>query len=108
MTDHREYSKDGFLIAEGKLDHKNLKFGLWKEYNKQGIVIVESHYYRSKINGLYVSYYDKGSILCKGWYKDGMKDGEFKIFNEAGKLILTQTYFKNKLFSEYKEPDFMR
>jgi len=108
MTEHKEYSKDGFLVSEGKLDYNMKKFGLWKEYNKQGVVIIECHYHKNKRHGLYVSYYDNGNILCKGWYKEDLKDGEFRLFNENEKLILTQTYFKGKLFSEYKEPDFRR
>ena len=102
MTEHREYSDDGILLIEGSYDKKGSKIGLWREYNSHGILLAEEYYQKGNRHGKYISYHDNGSVWCRGTFKNGLKDGEFKTFDRDNKLMLTQIYFKDELFSEYK------
>ena len=102
MAKHKEYSGDGILLLEGHYDKNRKRFGLWKEYNSGGVLLAEEYYQKGIRHGAYISYHENGAIWCKGNYKNGLKDGEFKIYDRDDKLILTQTYFKDELFSEYK------
>jgi antitoxin component YwqK of YwqJK toxin-antitoxin module len=102
MTKYEEFSDEGILLLEGQHDNCNCKTGLWKEYNSEGILLVEERYQKGFRHGEYISYHFNGSIWCKGNFKNGLKDGEFKTYDINRKLILTQIFFKDQLFSEYK------
>lgn len=99
---HKEFSAKGILILEGHYDIYRCKTGLWKEYNSNGLLLLEERYQKGNRHGEYISYHDNGLIWCRGNFKNGLKDGEFKTYDRHGKLILTQTFFKDRLFSEYK------
>jgi len=99
---HLEFSAKGILISEGQYDNYKCKSGLWKEYNSDGLIEIEERYQKGKRHGEYISYHDNGIIWCRGHFRNGLKDGEFKTYDRDGKLILTQTFFKDQLFSEYK------
>lgn len=101
MKEYKEYSKDGILLIEGFLDSLNLKNGVWKEYDKKGNLYVEERYLKGKRHGEYKCYHENGNLWCYGRFKEGMKEGEFKIFAEDGDLIKRQVYFKDQLFDEY-------
>jgi antitoxin component YwqK of YwqJK toxin-antitoxin module len=102
ITKHKEFSAKGILLLEGHYDNCKLKSGLWKEYNSEGLIVIEEFYQKGKRHGEYISYHDNGAIWCRGNFIDGLKDGEFKTYDRGGKLSLTQTFFKDQLFSEYK------
>ncbi|MEP7254842.1 MAG: hypothetical protein ABI666_03645 [Ferruginibacter sp.] len=46
-------------------------------------------------HGAAIFYYENGNIKSSGDYVHGLKTGQWKIFNEKGKLVSTDTYNKN-------------
>ena len=102
MTKYREFSSNGTILLEGQYDINKCKSGLWKEYNSEGLLLTEERYQKGNRHGEYVSYHNNGAIWCRGHFKNGLKEGEFKTYDPEGKLILTQTFFRDQLFSEYK------
>jgi antitoxin component YwqK of YwqJK toxin-antitoxin module len=49
-----------------------------------------------KREGLAIIYYDNGRIKEKGQYKAGKKDGDWKDYNQKGKLLTIVTYDQGK------------
>lgn len=103
MTPHREYSNRGVLLIEGSIDIHGLKEGLWKEYDRDGSLIIEEMYYRGKRHGAYKTYHNNGKLWCYGWFFDDKKHGKFKIFDRNQHLIKTQLFLRDQLVNEYKE-----
>lgn len=102
MKEYKEYSKTGIILIDGYKDSFDLKTGLWKEYDKNGNLLVEERYLRGQRHGEYKSFHNNGLLWCHGRFKFGMKSGEFKIYNSTGELVKTQYYFKDELFDETK------
>ncbi len=55
-----------------------------------------------KKHGPYFYYYENGKIRISGNYKDDLKTGTWKYFDENGKMIKTETYEKGKLVPQKK------
>ncbi|HRD39961.1 MAG TPA: hypothetical protein PLC65_15135 [Bacteroidia bacterium] len=104
MSLYKEYSENGELLLEGQFDSRGLKSGLWIEYSRYGTIIIEEHYANGFRHGFYKSYYDNGILWCSGWYKEGKKEGEFRIYDQSGKLKQTRLYFKDHLVEELNKP----
>jgi antitoxin component YwqK of YwqJK toxin-antitoxin module len=47
--------------------------------------------------GSYFMYYQNGKLQVSGNYKNGQKNGDWKYYDESGKLIRTEKYSDGKL-----------
>ena len=80
-----------FTDANGK------KQGRWETAVKQGtqfMVIEEMYYVDNVLDGTYVLRYNNGKIKEEGKYVKGLKEGEWKHYDEDGGIDKTET-FKN-------------
>jgi antitoxin component YwqK of YwqJK toxin-antitoxin module len=50
-----------------------------------------------KKHGPYFYYYENGKIKIHGNYKNDKKDGDWKFYDEQGKLIKTEKYLNGEL-----------
>src|SRR5438132_1047647 len=50
-----------------------------------------------KKDGPYFYYYENGKLKIEGWYSNDEKSGEWKYYDEKGKLVNTEKYAKGKL-----------
>ena len=48
-------------------------------------------------DGPYFLYYENGKLQISGWYTDDEKSGEWKYYDDKGKLLKTEHYVKGKL-----------
>lgn len=48
-------------------------------------------------NGPYTRYYENGKLDCSGYYNKEAKNGTWKFYNQAGKLIRTEEWASGKI-----------
>lgn len=85
------YSEDGFPLSEEiYLYDKGLRLrnGLFRFYNKQGILVEETPYTKDAINGLAKLYFDNGFLKQETTYKNGEVVGLTKLFKEKIRDVL--------------------
>lgn len=81
-----EYHTNGKIRFEGAYKD-DLRIGIWKEYNLDGIIITTGEFSNGGIKiGYWESYYDDGSPKYKGnLNNDGEKIGKWTYWDEDGK-----------------------
>lgn len=99
--------KDGYVVAEGIMDNKNLEQGLWKEYHTNGQLKSQGEYKDGKRIGEWVFYHPNGKLEQKGKYdKKGRAQGEWKWYYETGNLLREEIYVDDQLegpMTEYSD-----
>ncbi len=92
-----------FVIEETEYVN-GVKHGLYSRFYDNGVPMIESAYSNDKLNGSYVHYYSNGMVKEEGFFKDGSKIGEWKIYDIEGNLVSTDNYLDfNPDFSDIKE-----
>lgn len=88
--------KNGFLIAQGKMDASGLRQGRWIEYYfPGGEKRAEGDYLDGYRNGMWIYYFRNGEVEQKGKYANkGKPEGEWNWFYENAQLLREET-FKN-------------
>ena len=56
--------------------------------------MIEAYYNNDKLNGTYVHYYPNGNVKEEGLFKDGVKVGEWKIYDISGNIVSTDNYIE--------------
>ena len=89
----REFSASGDIDAVENEEsvrtyYKNLTTKAQQQQQKKKKMV--------KRDGLAITYYDNGRIKEKGQYKAGKKDGDWKNYNQKGKLLTIVTYDQGK------------
>lgn len=80
----KEFNKRGVLIAEGNFVN-NKKHGVWREYyDHTGSVMIEENYDNGVQHGRYAAFHPTGQILSEGNFCRGQREGYFKIYDEQG------------------------
>ena len=85
------YTEDGFPISEESyLYDKGLRIknGVFRFYNKQGILIEETPYTKDVINGPAKLYFDNGFLKQETTYKNGEIIGLTKLYKEKIRDVL--------------------
>ena len=83
---YKEFYENGQVRIEGMFNQKGEKSGLWRGYNKQGWLQSEILYVRGKKNGHAVVFHPNQQPKYIGEYKDDIKVGEWRFFDEDGNL----------------------
>ena len=121
---NKAFDKDGNLLKIAFLAKLDEETFLYREFNKDLNLIVETYaigeksmqkaYYSNKklaytregkldedynlfTNGKYTEYYKNGQIKIQGSYKEGKRDGEFKAFLKNGKSAGSVIYKDGKI-----------
>lgn len=77
------------------------------DYKMSGPLIKESNYLDSNLkilDGAYYEYAFDGSLSKAGKYTNNLREGEWKDYNDTGKVTLIQTYLNNVLIKT-TDPD---
>ncbi|MBL4592730.1 MAG: hypothetical protein JKX68_02820 [Flavobacteriales bacterium] len=107
----------GILLARGLIDEEGRRQGYWEEYYKDGKIkskgkykdgkrIDEWEYYFAnkelqqkgkylkdeKPTGLWIWYYDDGSVLREEFFRKGLEDGMMHEYTQEGKIITEGEY----------------
>jgi len=119
MVGYKVFHRDGSLIKESKKSNKEFLFenfysdgtrrttgiyqpndigknGIWKFYDKNGVLESEEHYVNGELNGKSISYYPTGKKSEAANYIDGSMDGYFVDYYTNGAMS-SQGYFVNNL-----------
>jgi len=73
---------NGKIEQKGVYDKKGRTQGVWKWYYEDGSLLREENYLNDLREGLMTEYSDTGSVITKGEYVEGLKEG--KWFYELG------------------------
>lgn len=95
----KEFNKQGVLISEG-LYADNVRSGSWKFYYETGELAIEETYHAGRMEGTFKSYYKNGKMISLGQYINNKREGEFLIFNESGTVIKTMKFQEDILIDE--------
>lgn len=87
-----EYHPNGNIKMEGNLNDDGQRQGLWIAYYENGTKWSESYYVDGIRDGHSLSFYPNGRIRYVGEYKNDVKVGEWKFYNEDGSLATVETY----------------
>ena len=109
-----EYDTNGLIITYGEYvygeregewyyimnDYKEkgsyiggMKTGKWeKTYLNKNQIKFTGEYINDTPIGKHIEYFPNGLIRQIGKYRDGQKEGEWKIYNQKGEIILTQLF----------------
>ncbi len=87
----------GLLESEGKIKGKD-RIGKWLYYHKDGKnKMIEENYKNGVLNGEYKIFYVNGKLTKLAHYKDGLLEGNSKKYSQEGVLIEDLNYIKNVL-----------
>lgn len=79
------------------------KEGEWQEFSfKNGRLIRKGLYHAGMKEGKWIELDSTGTTRATFFYKNGQKDGGYKVFDEEGKLVSEGWYEKNKLIEKEK------
>lgn len=87
-----EYHPNGNIKMEGRLNDEGQRQGLWIAYYENGTKWSESYYVDGIRDGHSLSFYPNGRIRYVGEYKNDVKVGTWKFYNEDGTLATEETY----------------
>ena len=84
-----EYYHNGSLLS--KVNYMNgKKEGILENYYINGQLKSRINYKEGKENGIIELFHQNGELMLKGFSKDAMQIGEWKYYDEKGKLIKTE------------------
>ena len=99
---HRHYKRDGLweeYYRDGTLSAKTtykegIRHGQFQKYRDGWFhgLIVEGHYFEGKRSGEWKFHSKYKNLIGEGEYKDGHQIGKWLSYNEAGKILTTDTY----------------
>jgi antitoxin component YwqK of YwqJK toxin-antitoxin module len=110
---YRSRYPNGGIELEGAV-RNGLHRGVWREWYENGALMKEftcacepetiiaywDRWGTQRIfdgTGEYVAFYADSTPLIEGYYADGLKSGEFRVYNTDGTLSLLQTYRRGLL-----------
>ncbi len=100
ITFYREGEEIAKNVIGTKMDDEttgNIIDGIYKEFDKNGIVKSEWEYSDGKLNGMYSEYYDGRRKKYERSYVDGLLDGPSRYYSGYGYLIRERIYKKGIL-----------
>lgn len=71
---------------------ENLKYKTLTKYNEAGFVILIASYDNGIVTGKFKKFYDNGKLMEEGVYDKMKKIGEWKYYDEQGKLSKSESY----------------
>lgn len=88
---------DHFYYKSGKLKYKagyrkGQLHGKYQEYYESGGVQKEANYANGKYEGDYFEYFPSGKLRVKAFHKNNYYDGEYVEYNEKGDVVKKITY----------------
>ena len=95
----QEYTENGDLYKSTTFSLENLKNKSLTKYHPNGNIILIANYDNGIVDGYFQKFYASGKPMKIGTYKKMKKIGEWKYFNENGKLTKQENYENGKLIN---------
>jgi len=94
---HASYSMKDYALTEEGHYINDEKDGKWVDYLPGGLLpAVITNYKEGKLEGLMIQYGRRSEKISESEYKNGVKEGKFRMFDVNGKIILEKTYSKGQ------------
>jgi antitoxin component YwqK of YwqJK toxin-antitoxin module len=90
------------VVVEGHYSGDR-KHGLWREWTEQGVLTLEQHWKRGRLDGAVKKYVD-GKLATEATYKDGKVDGAYVEYRD-GKRALVGQYAADRKTGTWTEYD---
>ena len=85
---------DGENLVEGNISRDSIYNGLIKFYNKKTKKkIAECHYLNGLKDGEYKQFNENGIVTADLFYKDGKENGVAKLYDDKGNILLEDFYY---------------
>lgn len=121
---YQELTTTGKVVVDGRYAN-NRKHGLWREWTDLGVLTLEQHWRRGKLDGA-VKKYDGGKLVSAanykngnaageymeyqndkpsltGQYLDGRRTGTWTSYDSEGNAVVTATYKNGVLDGEWRQ-----
>jgi len=85
--------ENGNLIMKGKIINDKNE-GKWVYYYPSGELESEGNYKYNKPDSIWVWYFPNGKVKEKGIFVNGLREGNWKMFDEAGNISMENEYSK--------------
>lgn len=100
VTFYWDYAKTQ-VQAQGKyykdeLGETTKKHGKWEYFNKEGVLVEVSTYYRDELNGPVLLFYGNAKPKQEGYFKMGKQDSVYREWYESGKLNVEGYYREDR------------
>ena len=104
VTATKTYSSRGWVMADGIVDKKGKRQGIWKYYFKSGKRKVIGRYKNGRRIGDWKFYYENGQEEQSGTYNSkGRPEGFWKWYFENGNMLREEEQTNGKLDGDYSE-----
>ncbi len=80
------YYPNGKIYLEGEYTPEHKRKGKWVSYFENGAIKSIAHFKNGLTDGEIKVYKQNGKLFYNGYYKQGLKEGIWKIYNDSGKL----------------------
>ncbi len=102
-ADAKMFYNNGIVKAEGRF-HNRKKDGVWKYYSRNPHILMKEESYKDGAkDGSWRIYYTHGQLSSEVIWKDGKRDGSWKEFYENGEPKI-EAFFKNgKMDGDYTQ-----
>jgi len=89
-TEYYEGKKQ--VKMHGYFNDKKERDGKWEYFSAQGVKLSLTFYENGKKNGFSVVFYPNGAQRYVGEYQNDQKIGEWKYYDQNGKLVQSKTF----------------
>ena len=98
----RIYYNDGKIKAEGRF-HNRKKDGVWKYYSKSPYYKTKEESYKDGVkDGPWRIFYPDGQLSAEVNWKDGVRDGPWREYFENGEPRIIANFVQGKLHGDYE------
>lgn len=91
IVSEKQYYENGQLRLFGNYNEDEERDGLWVSYFDDGTIWSECEYKNGKKDGLNNAYYSNGKIRFTGFWKENQRIGDWKSYSENGELLDAET-----------------
>jgi len=97
LKEHHLTVKNPKVVITNFTDESGEKDGWWITYDSLNHhKITDAQYQHNVLHGTYVSYYENGKKKEEGKYVRGLKEGDWKTYDEDGDIDNTETFKNDK------------
>lgn len=91
-AEHIEYHPNGQVKIKGRMNKAGERHGLWVSYYDNGTKWSESYYVDGERDGHSLTFYPNGRVRYIGEYKNDIKVGNWKFYDEEGNLTKEENF----------------
>lgn len=99
---HKYYGEDNTLFSEEYYDQEGLKTGVWKDYERSGVLSDEKQYVNDKLEGT-AKEFRNGILTESTEYHEGKRNGISQYFEQKTGVLKTEALYENDIRKNEKQ-----